>query len=118
MSIFQNNIETRENHRKDSLKTRYYRNSFDQIVKVLKKLCEEEDMEMQNIDKRYGDVYMIGDGFEIMAQIIQITPIETAVDFRINYFSTFGWGRPEKKAVHLYDKLNESLTLRGTQLHP
>jgi len=117
MSIFQTTIETRELHKKENLRTRYYRNTFEQVIKALKKICEEEDIQMQNVDKRYGDVYMISQNYEVMATILQITPIETSVDFKVNYFSTFGWNKPEKTAVHLYKRLDEMLTFKGTMLH-
>ena len=118
MSIFQNSVETRELHKKDTLRTRYYRNSFDQVKKALDQICSEEDMELQNFNKRYGDIYIIADGYEVIAQVIQLNPIETSVDFKINYFSVFGWGKPEKKAVHLYERLGEILSFKGTVLHP
>lgn len=117
MGFFQTSVETRELHKKETLRTRYYRNNFDQVVKALKVICDEEDIQMQHIDKRYGDVYMISQNFEVMVTIIQITPIETSVDFKLNYFSTFGYGRPEKKVVHLYERLDKMLTFKGTVLH-
>ena len=118
MSIFQTTIETRELHKKDKLRTHYYRNNFDQVKKALEQIAEEDNMQVQNVNRQYGDIYIIADGYEVICSVIQITPIETSVDFKINYFSTFGWGRPEKKAIHLYERLDALLSFKGTLLHP
>ena len=118
MSIFQNSIETRENHKNPNLRTRYYKNSFNQVKKAMEKICSEEDMQLQQVNERFGEMYICAFGYEVFVTAIEMSPIETSVDFKINYFSTFGWNRPEKKAIHLFERLNKMLIYRGQMLHP
>jgi len=117
MGFFSNSIETREQHKNEMLRTRYYKNNFDQVEKALRKICSEEDMQLQQVNKRYGDIYICAFDYEVFCTVIQVTPIETSVDFKINYFSTFGFKRPEKKAIHLYERLDKMLIFKGTMLH-
>jgi len=118
MSIFQTSIETRELHKKVALRTHYYRNSFDQVKKALDTIVEEDNMQVQDVNRKFGDIYLLGDGYEVIVSAIQLTPNETSIDFKINYFVTIGWNRPEKKAVHLYARLDQLLHFKGTVLHP
>ena len=118
MGIFQTTVETRELHKKEKLRTHYYRNNFKQIVNAFKEIVEQDNMEIHDVNEQYGDVFLVGDGYEVIASVIQLTPIETSVDFKVNWFATFGLNRPEKKAIHLYEELDKRLTFKGTVLHP
>ena len=111
-------FRSREMHKKEALRTHYYRNNFDAVAEAFKKIAEEENMEIQNIDKKWGEILIIADGYEVIAIVNQITPIETSVDFKINYFVTFGFNRPDKKAIHLYQRLDGLLNFKGVMLHP
>lgn len=112
MGIFQTTVETRDNHKKEQLRTHYYRNTFKQIVRATEKIVNEEDMIIHNLDENYKELYLIGDGFEIIVSVVEVTPAECAIDFKVNYFSTFGWGRPEKKAIHMFEKYDKNLNLK------
>lgn len=117
MGFFATTVETREVHKREDLRTRYYRNNFTQVEKALRGICDADGMQMQQVNKRYGDIYMIADGYEIFATVLQITPIETAVDLKVNYFATLGLNRPEKKVKHIYAELDKALSFKGTMLH-
>jgi len=117
MGFFANSVETREQHKNENLRTRYYKNNFEQVKNCLEKICKEEDMQLQQVNKKFGDIYICAYDFEIFATVIEITPIETSVDLKINYFATFGFGKPEKKAIHIYERLNKMLIFKGTMLH-
>ena len=117
MGFFANSAETRELHKNDKLRTRYYRNGIKQIKSVFEKICSEEDMQLQQYDERWGDIYICAYGFEVFVTVSQISPIESGIDLKVNYFSTFGFNRPEKKIIHLYERLDKMLIFKGTMLH-
>ncbi len=117
-STFSTSCETRELHSDPQLRTRYYRNNFKQVLEVIEKLQKELDFDIRNVDQTHGEVYMISNGFEIIATIIQVTPIETGVDFKVNFFSFIGLGRPKKQAVRLFQALDKELKFKGVALHP
>ena len=117
MSIFSTEVETKEVHKKEQLRTHYYRNNFNDVLNAFNKIAEEDNMEVQHVDKKWGEVYIIANGYEVIAIVNQITPLETAVDFKINYFVTFGFNRPMKRAIHLYERLDSMLNFKGTMLH-
>lgn len=117
MGFFTNSVETREMHKNEKLRTRYYRNNIKQIKGALEKICSEEDMQLQQFDEKWGDIYICAYSFEVFVSVSQISPIESGVDLKVNYFSTFGFNRPEKKVIHLYERLDKMLTFKGTMLH-
>ena len=57
MGFFQTTVETRELHKKENLRTHYYRNSFKQILKAFKEIVEQDNMEIYDVNEQYGDVF-------------------------------------------------------------
>ncbi len=117
MGIFQNSCETREHHKKDNLRTRYYRCNFQHVVKAFEKIANEEDIQLQQKNERYKELYLCAYDYEVFVSVVEINPQESSVDLKVNYFSTFGWGKPEKTVNHIYEKLNKILIYKGTSLH-
>jgi len=117
-SFFQTTCETRELHPDAELRTRYYRNGFKDVVAAFEKLANQESLEVRNVDQIHGEIYLIGNGFDCIVTVAQITPIESGVDFKINWFGVTGLGRPKKKAVALFKSLNALLKFKGVSLHP
>jgi hypothetical protein len=117
-SFFRTTCETRELHSDVELRTRYYRNNFDQCLEALKKLATQTSMEIRDVNKTHGEVYLIGNGYDCIVTISQINPIEAGIDLKINFFSTFGFGRPQKRAIAIYKFLNSVLKFKGVALHP
>jgi len=116
-SLLANSIETRELSRDPDLRTNYYRNNFTQVLEALKQIASEEKMEIKNIDKVHKEIYMLGNGFDAIVVISEITPVEIGVDFKINWFTAFGFNRPRNKAVSFYQKLKKLLNFKGVSLH-
>lgn len=116
-NFFTNTLETREMHRDGDLRTRYYRNNFDQCLDVIRALAKKSDLDIRDVNKAHGEIYLLGNGFDVIVTISQINPIESGVDFKINYFSTFGWGKPRKRIVEFYKYLDANLKFKGVSLH-
>ena len=117
MGFFSSSAETREMHKNEKLRTRYYKNGIKQIKNVFEKICNEEDMQLQQFDERWGDIYICSYGYEVFVTVSMISPIESGIDLKVNYFSSMGFNRPEKKIIHLYERLDQMLNFKGTMLH-
>ena len=117
-SYFSPSCETRELHVDPSLRTRYYRNNFRQVVEALKKLAENNHLEVRDVNEIHHEIYLIGNGFDCIVTVVQVTPVEAGIDFKINMFNSIGFGRPKKKAISLYEELKKLLNFKGVSLHP
>ena len=117
INIFTNSLETSERNKKEELKTHYYKASFQNILKAFNKIAEDEWMEVHEYNETYGEIYLVGDGYECIVTVTEISRYESGVDFKINYFSVLGFGRPHKLAVKLYDLLDKELPFKGKELH-
>jgi hypothetical protein len=117
-SFFSNTCETKELHTDPDLRTNYYRNNFTQVLDALKQIAEQENLEIRDVNKTHREIYMLGSGFDVIVTISEITPIEIGIDFKVNWFSGFGFHRPRKKVLEFYAKLKNLLRFKGISLHP
>ncbi len=117
-SYFSPSCETRELHADPDLRTRYYRNNFTQVVEALKVLAEKYHLQIRDINEVHKEVNLIGDGFDCIVTVAQVTPIEAGIDLKINVFGSLGFGRPKKKAILFYKELKTILKFKGVSLHP
>lgn len=117
-SFFSNTCETRELHREPELRTNYYRNNFAQVIEAFQVIAKEQYMEIKNINKTHKEIYLLGDGYDIIVTLVEITPVEIGVDFKVNWFTGFGFNRPKKKVGLIYSRLKELLRFKGISLHP
>ena len=117
INIFTTSLETSERNKKEELKTHYYKTSFQGVLKALNKIAEEGWLEIHEYNETYGEIYLVGDGYECIVTVTEMNRYESGVDFKINYFSIMGFGRPYKLAVKLYDLLNKELPFKGKELH-
>jgi hypothetical protein len=116
--FFQTSCETRELHSDVQLRTRYYRNSFAQTKDAIEKAGKEMGFEIRGFNQAHGEIDIIGNGFEAIITALQITPIETGVDIKMNLFSFIGMGKPKKLTLQIYALLDKSLKFKGVSLHP
>lgn len=117
-SFFSPRCETKELQADQELRTRYYRNTFKQCLEAVESMAEEMKLEVRDINMEHGEVYLLGFGYDVITTITKITPIEVGIDFKVNFFTTFGFNRPKKKIVELYEALDERLNFKGVSLHP
>ncbi len=116
--FFSPSCETRELNVDPELRTRYYRNNFNQVIEGLNKLAEKHHLEVREVNVRHKEVYLLGNGYDCIVTISQMNPIESGVDFKLNFFSTIGFYRPKKKVLQFYKDLKGILKFKGVSLHP
>ncbi len=117
-SYFSPTCETRELHSDPGLRTRYYRNNFKQCLEAFEKMASSGKFDVRNVNPEHGELYVISNGYDIIVTITQVTPIECGIDFKVNFFSFAGFGRPKKKVIEFYKDLDKLLKFKGTALHP
>ena len=117
-SFFSPSCETRELHIDPELRTRYYRNNFKTVLEGLHSLAQRNQLEVRDINEVHKEIYMLGNGYDCIVTVSQISPIEAGIDFKINFFSSMGLNRPKKKALKFYADLKEILVFKGVSLHP
>ncbi len=117
-SFFSTTCETRELHADAQLRTRYYRNNFNQAKEAVDRIAATLGLEVRDVNPAHGEIYLLGNGFDIIVTAIQVTPIETGIDLKINVFSFAGFGRPRKLALQWFAALDKQLKFKGVSLHP
>ncbi len=117
-TFFSTTCETRELHTIPQLRSNYYRNKLNDVVNALKDMAKAEKLDVRNYDEAHKEMYLVGNGFDVIVTITVITPIECSVDFKVNYFSFIGLNRPIKKVTSFYNYLKQKLNFKGVSLHP
>ena len=117
-AFFSNNAETRETHTDPDLCSRYYKTSFKKIKEKIEEYCVQEDIVVVNIDETHGEMFLQTSKHHMIASIIQINPLETAVDLKVQTYQLIGRGVPKAKIMKLYEFLNNNFTFKGVGLHP
>ncbi|HOP56829.1 MAG TPA: hypothetical protein PLH02_00870 [Bacillota bacterium] len=118
MSFFSSTCETRELHIDSGLRTRYYRNSFKQCLAVIEEYSGDAGTEIVNVNQAHGEIHMVGSGYDSIITITQLTPLETGIDIKINFFTSMGFNRPKKKVMEMYAYFDHKLNFKGVSLHP
>ncbi|MCF7925703.1 MAG: hypothetical protein K9L26_04140 [Candidatus Izimaplasma sp.] len=111
-------LETREMHSITSLRTHYYKKNYKIVKQAVLDYASSNKLDVQNVDDKHGELYFQAKNFHIIASIVQVTPVETAVDFKVQYYSLIGWNRPLKDIKKFYAYLDQTLPFKGTSLHP
>lgn len=113
-----NNAETRELHTDPELRSRYYKSTFKKVRQAIEQYCEDGGIVVVNVDESHGEMFLQTSKHHMIASIIQVTPLETAVDLKVQTYQLIGRNVPKAKIVKLYDYLNENLSFKGVGLHP
>lgn len=116
--MLSNNVETKELHDHKELRTRYYKSSFRKIKEQLEVFCNDSEIEVKNIDEVHGEMFLQTNKYHMIISMIQVTPIETAVDIKVQTYKVIGMYAPKKLILSMYKYLDSKFTFKGTSLHP
>lgn len=117
-SFLTNNSETRELHSDTELRSRYYKASFKKVRACIEEYCDEKGIVVVNVDEVHGEMFLQTTKHHMIVSIIQLTPLETAVDLKVQTYQLIGRNVPKTKILKMYNYLNENLTFKGVGLHP
>ncbi|MED4224192.1 hypothetical protein [Neobacillus cucumis] len=119
---FKKQIETSDRNTENSLKTHYYKGTFNQVFQSVEKLFHDDaDCRVTTVSKEHGEIAV-----EInkpapcflIVTIVSVKPMETAVDFHISSerFSLLGMYPQLKKRIEsYYEKINRLHNLLETR---
>lgn len=119
-----NHCETRENHEDEQLRSRYYKTTNANAVKVVKELIESSpDYELLSVSEERGEFSVTtrrGKKAFIVITVISVRPFETAIDFSVTTDTNvlpfdFGWSR--RVILDLYEKLDKRLPYIGSGIN-
>jgi len=111
---FKKQLETSDRNTDVSLKTHYYKGTFNQIFQSVEKLFHDDaDCRVTTVSKDHGEIAVeISKPIPcfLVVTIVSVKPLETAVDFNISSesFSILGMYPQLKKRVEsYYEKINK-----------
>lgn len=108
----QTHIETKDTHKNESLRTRYYAASPNVILQWLESQIQSNGQTVRRIDSNRGELSFIGDGWDGLISIVQVDGGRTAVDFTLNREQRLGTDLAQIVA-HYYEALTQQFPLRA-----
>ncbi|MFZ7945638.1 hypothetical protein [Neobacillus sp. 19] len=105
---FKKQLETSDHNMDDSLKTHYYKATFNQMFQSVEKLFHEDaDCQVMTVSKEHGEIAVeVNKPIPcfLIVTIVSVKPMETAVDFNISSekFSLLGIYPDLKKRIQSY----------------
>ncbi|MFF2450470.1 hypothetical protein ACFVSW_25845 [Neobacillus sp. NPDC058068] len=119
---FKKQIETSDRQTDESLKTHYYKATFNQLFASVEKLFHEDaDCRVTTVSKEHGEIAVeVSKPFScfLIVTIVSVKPLETAVDFNISSekFSLLGaYPDLKKRIISYYERINRVHTSLGTR---
>ncbi|AIO19617.1 hypothetical protein KQ51_01743 [Candidatus Izimaplasma bacterium HR1] len=110
--------ETKELHSVISLRSRYYKTNYQQAKAVVLEHAEAIKVDVRNIDDEHKEILLQNSRFHIIVSFVQVNPIETSIDFKVEMYGFFGMHRPRKMITKFYEYLDNNLKFKGVGLHP
>ncbi len=110
--------ETQELHSVIGLRSRYYKANYQKAKEVVLEYAEQMKAVVRNIDDEHKEILLQSNKFHIIVTFVQVTPIETSIDFKVEMYGLFGLHRPRKMIIKFYEYLNSVLPFKGVGLHP
>ena len=119
---FKKQIETSDGNQDDSLKTHYYKATFNQLFQSIEKIFHDDaDCQVVTVSKDHGEIAV-----EVkkpmpcflIVTVVSVKPMETAVDFNISTdkFSLLGINPALKTRITAYYKrIGQLHNLVGTK---
>jgi hypothetical protein len=118
---FSKQVETKDTHPDDELKTHYYKATFNQLFDTVEKLFKEDaDCRVTTVSKDHGEIAVeVAKPIPcfLIATVVSVRPMETAVDFNISseQFRLSGTYPLLKMRIRsYYDKIKTKHTFMGT----
>lgn len=115
--LFNNNYETSEMSSIEVLKTRYYRNRYEDVIDVIRRMVKEEKGTIKAEIENFLEIFFETVDYTCTATIVGVRPSETAVDFKVTTYKVLPNGKGKKIIERLYKYLDKNLTFKGVSLY-
>lgn len=110
--------ETKELHSFGGLRSRYYKTSYQKAKAVIMEYVNQTKATVKNDDVSHREMLIQSNRYHIIVTFVQISPIETSIDFKVEMYGLLGLHRPRKMILNLYKYLDANLSFKGVGLHP
>lgn len=117
-SFIANSAETRELHQVVALRSRYYKTNYAKAKARVLEYVKQLDVDVRSIDDEHKEVFVQGRRFHIIFSFVQVNPIETSIDIKVEQYGLMGMHRPRKRIIEIYKYLDTHLQFKGCGLHP
>ncbi|KUP05565.1 hypothetical protein Q75_11400 [Bacillus coahuilensis p1.1.43] len=111
---FQQECETSDHHKENTLQTHYYKASVDHVFQSVESLIKANGYTIQTVSKEHGEI-MAGKGkVFLVSTILVLRPFEVAVDFKLTTDKgslTGAYPKLRGEIEEFYKMLDKDLTL-------
>ncbi len=118
MGFFSTTAETTELHSNANLRSHYYKANYKKIKTAINEYVNQTKATIKNINDEHKELFIEFKRYHIIVSVIQVTPIESSVDFKVEHYGLVGMNRPAKAIVKFYEHLDKALPFKGVGLHP
>lgn len=118
ITFFKTTAETKELHAVGALRSRYYKTNYKTAKEAILEYAQSQKLETKHIDDEHKEIYLQGTRYHIMVSVVQINPIETSIDFKVQHYGLIGMNRPMQRIEAFYKFLDTKLPFKGVGLHP
>ena len=80
--------------------------------------ANEENYIVSNIDDKHGEIFLQTTKFHMIISVLQINPLETAVDVKVQTYKVIGMNKPKIVIENLFAYLDKKQQFKGVGLHP
>ncbi|MCL1949904.1 MAG: hypothetical protein FWF59_09255 [Turicibacter sp.] len=101
--------ETKDGAQDPALATRYYRNNYKVAKEAVMQVAKGLGFAIRHEDDERKEHLLEGKDGEIIISMINITPIETTIDFTVNTTGALSFGKGKKIIAALYNELDKQL---------
>lgn len=109
--------ETREMHKKEILRTRWYHATYADVKKAIFEVADELGYAVVDVNDTYQEFLLEGRAV-LVIKVCSYSRYEQGIDFNITTKSFFDFGAGRLKIKEWYDRLGRHLHLKGISLHP
>lgn len=117
-SYLDNNAETRELHPFPKLRSKYYKTNYNKCKEQVLEYIKGLNAELRNIDEEHKEIFVQGRNFHMIFSFVQVNPIETSIDIKVEKYGLMGMHKPRKQIIEAYAFLDQRLPFKGVSLHP
>ena len=109
--------ETKETHRKEALRTRYYHGSYEEVKNAVLKVALDFGFQVTDVNDTHHEILLDGSS-SIVVTITSASMYEQGVDFNVMTAYAFDFGFGKRLITKLYTALGKYVRLKGVSLHP
>ena len=118
LNFTSNLAETKELHSNPSLRTRYYKSRYPNIKEIVVNYAKVKSINVKSVDDTHGEIFLQSNRFHIIVSIIQVNPLESGVDIKVQTYKIIGLYKPLKIITNLYNHIDSKADFKGVGLHP